>query len=374
MENLSQKENYLNDKYTLRFAKKEDDEGIREVYESGSFPGNLEVRFHRDPSPFDSFIADGEEHRMMVIEDNEAKRIIAVGGAVKRQEYVGKEIVTNAYMTGLKIHPDYQKKIFFIAKAYNFLWRGMGECAHCYTTILDDNTSVISMLEKKHRNMPSYKYVGHYTTFFFDGGKRMMKVCEKEVNEDGSIDFENEKEKSEKERIFGFLKKNYSFIPSNENLRGFGKNRWFYATNDDNEIIASCFVGDQKATKQYEVRSYSGALKAASFLPTKLLGYPAFPKPKEIVNHGIISYLYIKDNDGYTCKKFIRTVASLAGYSLYIWGCFENHPLSETFKKMKTIPYGSRLYEVDWEDKLTDKSREDLIDEYGMIGVEVALL
>ena len=141
--------NFQNDKYTLRFADKTDNEGIREIFESGSFEGKIDVKFLRNPYPYESFLADGDESRILVIIDNEKKKVVAVGGAVVRREYVNGREEQCAYLTGLKIHVDYRKKIFFTAKAYEFLHQSLCDCSFYYTTILDSNEPAIKMFEKK---------------------------------------------------------------------------------------------------------------------------------------------------------------------------------------------------------------------------------
>ena len=111
--------------------------------------------------------------------------------------------------------------------------------------------------------------------------------------------------------------------------------------------------------------SYNGIYRFISKLPTQLFGYPKFPKSNSIINHGVISYLYIKNNDKELCKRFLRSVAKVSGFSLLIWGGFENNPLCEALDSMKTIHYGSRLYSVIWDDSP---------DITGEIGVEVGVL
>ena len=126
--------------------------------------------------PYDSFSADGDENRIMVVIDNHNSRTAAVGGAVVRYEFVNGRKEKCAYLTGLKIHPDYKRKISFIAKAYAFLRNGISDCPYSYTTILDDNKEAISLFEKQHKNMPVYKYLGHYTTYCFHGGKKIIPI------------------------------------------------------------------------------------------------------------------------------------------------------------------------------------------------------
>lgn len=350
--------NFQNDKYTLRFADSSDDEGIRSVFESESFHGNLDVKFLRNPHPFASFSADGDEAKILIIIDNEQGRTVAVGGAVIRMEYVNGQKAKCAYLTGLKVHPDYRKKILFLAKAYEFLHENIADCDYCYTTILDGNEAAIKMFEKKRRNMPEYKYLGHYTTYCFHGGKK--------------VGFARKKMVFEKNNPHGFDKllgthfEGQSFVPCNTDYKGFGE-KTFYSVRKDGEIIACCYVGNQQESKQYKMCSYGGIFKYLSHFPTQWFGYPAFPKADRIIDHGVVSYLYVKDHDKKLCSDFLRSVAAESGFSLLIWGGFENNPLCRALDSMKTVRYGSRLYSVVW-------NQEKDTEICGVIGVEAALL
>lgn len=342
--------NFQNDRYTLKFADSMDNDGIRDVFESSSFSGGLSVQYLRNPKPYESFLADGTDAKILVIIDNEAGRTCAVGGAVVRMEYVNGNVEKCAYLTGLKVHPDYQRKISFIAKAYVFLREAIADCRICYTTILDDNRAAISMFEKKHKNMPEYRYLGHYTTYCFHGGKKLIDI---EKNNPAGFD--------------ELMKTHFcamNLVPAESDYAGFGE-KTFYCVRKNDEIIACCFLGNQQAYKQYKMCAYGGIYKVLSKFPTKLFQYPAFPKPSAIINHGVVSYLYVKDCDSKLCRKFLRSVAADTDFSLLIWGGFESNPLCAALDKMRAIRYGSRLYEVLWEDGAAA---------CGVIGVEAALL
>ncbi len=342
--------NFQNNKYTLRLAADSDNDGIREIFHSEGFSGGLSVKYLRDPKPYESFCADGDSAAILVVTDNENRRTAAVGGAVIRMEYVNGTAEKCAYLTGLKIHPDYRRKISFIAKAYSFLFDNISDCKYCYTTILDDNSAAIAMLEKGHKNMPVYNYLGHYTTYCFNGGKNIIPV--------------------EKDNFDGFdkLMENYfshmDHVPVNYKCGGFGEGH-FYSLRENGEIIACCFISDQKAHKQYKMLSYGGIYKLISKLPTKLLGYPEFPKADSIIDHGVVSYLYIRNSDRKLCSDFLRSAAAQTDFSLLLWGGFENNPLCGAMDRLRSVKYGSRFYSVSLDGKNAPT---------GIIGAETALL
>ena len=342
--------NFQNDRYTLRLAESGDNNGIREIFESGNFSGDLSIQFLRGEKPLDSFRADGDQAKILVICDNTENRIVAVGGAVVRSEFLNGKPEKCAYLTGLKIHPDHRGKITFLAKAYQFLQEQLSDCECCYTTILDDNKKVISMLEKKRKNMPEYRFLGHYTTFCFHGGKRIIPVEKNNFNG------------FEKLMKTHFSSKN--FTPASTEYDGLGRKN-FYSVRENGEIAACCFIGDQSGLKQYKMCGYGGIYRALSKLPTKIFGYPEFPKAGEIIRHGAVSFLYVRDNNDKLCADFLRSCAVETDFSLLICGAFENDPILHALEKMRTVRYGSRLYEVVW-DSPTEIS--------GVIGIEAALL
>ena len=319
--------NFQNDRYTLRLALPEDDAGIAAIFAAGHFDGGIAVQFLR-PSPLASFAADGDGTRILVIRDNAQSRIAAVGGAVLRTEFLRGVPQKTAYLTGLKVHPDYQKQLLFIPRAYQFLGEQLAGCVCCYTTILDGNTPVIRMLEKKHRNMPEYRYIGHYTTYCFHGGRKLLSLEQTDISP---------------VRVPAL-----DLTPAKTDYPGFGTGH-YYLYRDGGSVLASCFLGDQTAFKQYRMAGYGGIYRLVSKLPTRLLGYPAFPRAGEIIRHGIISQLFVRNDDPAVCKAFLRSVAAVSDCSMLLWGGFENHPLCPALERMKTVHYGSRLYEVIWE-------------------------
>lgn len=339
--------NFQNDRYTLRLAVPADDAGIRAIFAQSSFSGGIGLRYLRGESPVASFRADGEEARLLVILDNQTETVAAVGGAVVREEYLGGVPAKCAYLTGLKIRQEYRKQILFIPQAYRFLHGHLTDCTCCYTTILDENESVIRMMEKQHRHMPEYRYLGHYTTYAFHDGKKLLPL-------DGHVENAGLPERFSTQ----------SLSPA-RHYPGFGEGRW-YAYHEGPELLACCYVGNQSAYKQYEVYRYGGVYRLLSKLPTRLLGYPAFPKEGTCIRYGAVSRLWVKDDDAALCQRFLRTVAAEAGLAMLLWGGFENHPLGPALDRMKTVHYGSRLYEVLW-----DKAAPRIS---GVIGMEAALL
>ena len=67
------------------------------------------------------WLADGDSAHILIAEDTKENRLIAVGGAVVRTEYLGVVPSKCACLTGLKIHHDYRGRLTFISRAYGFM-------------------------------------------------------------------------------------------------------------------------------------------------------------------------------------------------------------------------------------------------------------
>ena len=340
-------------KYILRPAVYSDNDDIREIFESGSFAGGLNVQFLRGPEPLASFAADGDRAYIIAAEDTEKGKVIAIGGAVVQTLFLDGTPAECAYLTGLKVHHHYRGKLAFIPRAYGIIGKTVSGCAATYTTILDGNQGVIRMLEKRRKNMPEYRYIGHYTTFCLGRGKSVIPV-----ETDNTTGFD---------RIVARYFSGKALAPCSTEYKGFGSKRFYCLRDSSGDIEACCFIGDQSASKYYRMCSYGGIYRAVSHLPTALFGYPAFPVSGEIIKNGIISFLYVRDNDHKLCSAFLRSAAYESGFPMLLWGGEENDPLCCAVGKMRTVRYGSRLYEVLW-----DGAADTHIN--GVVGMEAALL
>jgi len=344
-----------NNKIELRLAGPGDRDGIRRVFESGKFDGDFSIQFLRNPDPIISMGHDGDRAVIIVMEYVETKEIIALAGCVIRREYVNGEIKRIGYLTGLKILPEYQRKVYCISDGYQFI----RECTRdlvdlYYTTILSSNTGAVKLLEKKHRNMPTYLYLGDYTTYCIKAGGasrvRLTGITSKE-----------------REILYSAELPKLDFSPESTALYGLKDEDFFALRGPDGEILACCAIYDQQVDKQYVISGYSGKYKLISKIPTRLLGYPRFPKAGSSLNYASVAFLYVKDGIPELGGRFIKGVASSAKkYDLLLLGLFANHPDRAIFEKVKQINFRSRLYEVTWDEPRYHPGNP--------IGLEVSLL
>jgi hypothetical protein len=127
------------------------------------------------------------------------------------------------------------------------------------------------------------------------------------------------------------------------------KNAVFYGLYKDGLLAANGYVLNQQHYKQYVVKNYSGIYKLISKLPTRLLGYPSFPRINEAANCACAG-LWAENDDpvlAHRLWQFMRQDA--LDFDFLMIGLHESHPLRSYFEKTRHISYDSRFYIVDFE-------------------------
>ena len=350
---------YLNDWLELRPATTMDADQILKIYECEEFDGNISVIYTRRPNPYLSLLEEGEQVFLFVLYDHRADIICGVGGCVIRQAYIKGKIKKTGYLNGLKLLPQYRRKVPNIANAYESIHEKTKDLVEFYyTTILIENVKVQRMLEKKRKNMPSYTLKGIYTVYCLPAGKHIEK---NNYNlECGNIDF-----------LEAFYKNNamqWSLFPSDFRMSSFSKNSIYTLRDDSGGILAACALWNQQAHKQYIITGYRGIYKYLQWFPLKWLGYPNLPRRGQIANCANYHMLCVKDNNADLALYFIRKIAEKEdSYDFLLLGLFENHFLRPHLQKIKHIKYQSKFYEVNWDNSPTIIELEKLHIDVGLL-------
>ncbi len=341
-------------RYSFTNATKSDAMDIHKLFASQSFDGNIGVQYLRGDNPIDSFLHDGDSYICLVVRDTHAEnKLVGIGCCIIRKGYIRGKVCNVGYLTGLKIHSLYQKKFTGIAASYQWLYDNCKDKVdYFYTTILSENVAVQKMLEKKRKSMPIYHYLDEYDTFIFKtGGKKFAR---------GSLSVAP-CSLSDASNFYAKLQKGeFSTAHLNQN---FLQNADYYGLYKDGLLLAIASVSDRRMDKQYVVKKYAGAVAVLRFLPTKLLGYPAFPKLNEVVSMGGVAIYSDKNADVDALKYFFSQI--LAHYikaEILMIGLTKKHKLYSILASMKSIRYGSKLYQVSFEknDLLANDSLADI--------------
>ncbi len=328
-------------RYLFLQATSKDSKEIAEVFEQQSFEGNLAIQYLRSDDPLASFQEEGDEVVCLIVRDMMADNLlIGTGACVIRRGLVNCSPCNIGYLTGLKLREEYHKQFPYIAKAY--LWikeHTVGKVDYYYTTILADNIYVQKMLEKKRNNMPSYYYIGDYHTLILKAGGKRKQLRDLEVKN------------CDREEVMDFFEKKavkLNFCVESP-IQNHLENAVFYSISRNGTTLAIASLIDQRKAKQYKVRHYGSVYKLASYFPTNLLGYPAFPKVGEVVSISSMNIYLGMDISDAELRGFVRTVASeYKETQMIMIGVKKDHRLEKIMKSEKVIHYKSKMYQVEF--------------------------
>lgn len=383
--------NTLSDLFELRLATEADAEEVLRIYECEEFDGKISVLYTRRPNPYLSLLKEGEKVIMPVIYDRETKQICGVGCCVIRVAYIDGAVKRTGYLTGLKILPEYRKRIPYIAQIYQFLYDQTKPFVdYYYTTILIENVTVQKMLEKKRKNMPAYDLKGIYTVYCFKTGKKTVSkpyVLEQSssveqgnpikrgnlVERGNAIEQDNLIEPDKTIDLEAFYKrygKDWELFSPDFSLEPCEGKTVYTLRTQEGEILAACTIWNQQEHKQYIVTRYGGYYKLLQYLPLNFIGYPKLPKCNKTVNYACLHNLCVKNADVEITDYFIKKIAEHEkSYDFLMLGLFETHPFVPLMERIKHIKYQSKFYEIIWE-----KNEQSYKVDYSKIYIDVGLL
>ncbi|MDR0571131.1 MAG: hypothetical protein LBG71_07955 [Clostridiales Family XIII bacterium] len=278
--------------YSYEFATEQDGEEISRLLEDVEFKGEISIAYCRRPNAVLSLAKDGDKSTFVIAKDNDGK-IVGVGACVIKGDI--------AYLTGLRAIRRTN-----IPKCYEML---RGFCAQnnvrlTYTTILSDNISVQTMLEKKRANMPYY-----------------LRHSEWVVN---------------------IIRKNLKIKDKNRLVKSGGG---YVLENPHGEELARGKVVEQWDYKQYVVKRYGWKLKLAKRF------FKWMPNENEVLKFFTLREVAAKDNTA--LESFLRHTSRLPlEGNFFLYG--------GAFCPVKSIKYKSIVYIVDWDKTIEDVSNIQL--------------
>jgi hypothetical protein len=277
--------------YQYEYASVSDGEEITELLENVEFKGEISVAYCRRPNAVLSLAKDGEKSTFIIARDNDGK-IFGAGGCVIKDGI--------AYLTGLRA-----TRLADIPNSYKLLREFCikNGARLTYTTILEGNTAVQKMLEKKRPNMPAY--IRH-------------SQC-----------------------VVNIIRKNLSVKDRNNLVK---KNDFYVLENPEGVELARGKVTEQ-GHKQYIIKRYGWKLRLAKIF------FKWMPDENEILKY--FTLREVSSNDNGSLESFLRHISRLPlQVSFFLYG--------GTVCPVKSLKYRSIAYIVDWDKTITDASKINL--------------
>lgn len=339
-------------KYRIELAGPSDGAALAAIYNSDDgFGGEIAVKFTREPNPFASLRADGDDVVVPVVREIDTGRLIGMGACVVRRAWVNGKQVKVGYLTGLKALPEFRRGVPLIPQVYAFLRSHTGDVACYYTTILTENTLARRLLERKRVGMPTYRPVAEYQTYCFRSRGPLL---------------------TRSHLTGGSLAELLELRSPGEDLAnlaaagpppGVGDADVRVLREHDGSPLAWCAVIDHRATKQYVITSYGGRYERLARLPVHWAGYPRLPRPGVPADYLSIAALGSRDDDPALIGRLLRAVGGQnRSRDFLMLGLPEGHPYAAALDGLRTINYSSQLYTVHFDDACTglDDRRIDL--------------
>lgn len=323
-------------KYQITLAGPADGAELAAIYNSDDgFGGEIAVKFTREPDPFASLRADGDDVVVPAVREVASGRLIGMGACVVRQAWVNGEPVKVGYLTGLKALPEFRRGVPLIPQVYAFLRAHTPDVRCYYTTILTENTLARRLLERDRKQMPQYRPVSEYLTHCFrtrgvaPTGQQLTAGTLAELVELGRA---------------GGGSCNLAAVGTPPAVQDADVR---VLRDRAGRALAWCAITDQRATKQYVITSYGGRYERLARLPVHWAGYPRLPRPGVPANYVSVAALGAVNDDPELVGSLLRAVAGQQHDRDFIMvGLSAGHRYEAALAGLRTINYSSQLYTV----------------------------
>ena len=351
--------------FYVKQAKPEDEAVIREILRDAPMQGAVRLALLREPDANLAAAIEGDKHNTVLVMDAGSEQVLGMGNRSVRPLYVDGQVCSVGYLGMLRVSPG--RKVFRrLVAGFRELerTRSGNELDYDLTSIVEDNSVVVRLLERGLKGLPHYHALAKLSTFILATSTKVGKVRNKV--ETASIDDLGDIVSCLQEYL-----SQYQFSPywdeqaiQDARLCNNLSPDDFLIIRDGGKVSSCLAIWDQREFKQVIIRGYSGLL--ARIRPMLniilfILGKPRLPKAPGELNMAYISHLAVRDNDpgGFVdMVKTARVAAAKRGIDYLAIGLTTVHPLNGIMRAaFPHYQYTSNLYTVHWCRKSADVLR-----------------
>lgn len=352
----------------FRFACENDKAGILRIMEGDAAKGDIQLLYTRRPDPYQSFLSESEKATVGVFEEN--GEVVATLAAVTRPMYIRSKAENVCYVTNMKRGKDYSGRINW-PKAFREMYEPAGADMF-FCSIVEENTEVLKMVEKKRKTLPYAVPMDSYRTYIISPTAKVADPC-------SGLTFRRAEEKNTQD-VLRFLKTCGSpknFFPVIGMLDGeiFPAVTDFYLLLDRDEIVALGALWDRSKTKQYLIQKYSGRIALLRLFNPLIsrMGYIRIPKAGNAADFVFLSFFLAKDDRAEYYQSFLSRIRKEAAkrYDMFVLGTSGHNPKRKVLDPIRAITFDTRLCEV----KMGQfQNVQEVTFDYEILEVECALL
>ena len=373
---MSSQSSFSSSFYT-KTARPEDEAVIRQLMREAPMQGAIRLSLQREPNANLAAGIQGRKHVTVFVVNASDSQVLGAGSRSVRSLYVNGEVCQVGYLSQLRAQPG-RNGLRRLRAGYKAIEQTRTDEDFCcdITSITEDNTVALRMLERGLPGLPGYRLLARLTTFVIPTCAR-IKNSRHKVESAGFEDLRH---------IVSCLQdylSQYQFSPywdehmiKDRNLCNNLSVDDFLIIRDGEKIAASVAVWDQRSFKQVVVNGYSRTLSRIRPLlniPLFLLGKPRLPAAPSELNLAYLSHLAVEDNDPEKFRDLVkmgRFAAAKRGIDYLVLGLTTAHPLHRVLSRsFPSYQYSTKLYTVHWDKRMISDQLHERIPH-----VEVAVL
>ncbi len=333
--------NIRNDEFEFYPATQSDNAEIDKLLRNPDFEGDLQLLYTRGTDPVASFENDGDKTLVLCGRHKKSGELAGFGVCNIKKMYIDGKIEDVAYLSGLRVHPDFRRKTLRLLDAYALTmeWISKNNVKYIITTILKDNEIFQKLVSKKRKNFPEYIRVADYRVWIIPSTIPFRKVV---------TDF-NKIQKSEIDTLKAFYEENsrrWNLYPIMDFEKLNYKN--FRVIKREGAIIASVYL-EKRPDKVQVLHKYDGKYSYIKYVRhlLPLFGYPVLPKEGQELDYRYISYhLCIKGEEKLLADLVMDVAMEDSSINYAAIGCIMESKIDEILSNKLKMSYDSILYSV----------------------------
>lgn len=358
--------NIRNDEFYFYPATIKDNADIDALLRNPDFKGDLQILYTRGENPVESFYKDGDETLILCCRHKNIDSLAGFGVCNISNMYIGGRLEKVAYLSGLRVSPDFRRKTLRLIDAYSIMmdWISENGVKYIITTILSDNEVFQKLVSKKRKNFPEYMRIADYRVWIIPRVRPFKKIIT------GIRPIRKNEMESLKSFYYKYGKDFYLYPELDFDNLDY-KN--FRIVSEGDEILCALYLKSRSDKKQI-LHAYEGKYAYIKYIRhlLPLFGYPVLPAEGRELDYRYVSYYLCKPGEEEMLSNLILDAAMEDSKINYIAvGCMNGSKIDEYLKRSVKMSYNSILYTVATEDS---SHSEELVENANSIYLELSVL
>ncbi len=343
-------------------ATETDEAAIRRLLRSNPMRGAISLSLEREPDYFDgSNLAGGNDQTIVAFANSQ---LVSVGRCTQRECWLNGAARNVGYLSELRLDATARGRFGILREGYKFLHALQREnrADLYFTSIAEDNERARRLFENGAHGLPQYGFLAELDTL-------LIAIPRRQRSAKLHVEIATPQHIPDMLRVLNSQRHQLATVWTAERLlalenHGLPLHRFLLA-RDGGEIIACGALWDQRQFRQTVIRGYSRALRVVrpvvNFL-SHIIATPRLPPVDSALAHAFLSPLSVMSCAETILPDFIEAFFPFAARHgvefLTLALPSTDARLPALRRRFSTRTWRSRLYRVDWPDRVPLKLEE----------------